>query len=113
MRIVLLVVLQSLALGTLAFWAASRSRRVLRVVGGAVALFLLFDSLISLVDLFLIHDALPGGIPTPTDMDPTRVQAVAEYGAATLVLLVGWVTGSRHRRFAGRAQSSVPPEADS
>jgi hypothetical protein len=102
-RLAVFVAVECALLGALAFWAASRTQMLLRVLGAILALLLFANALISLIDLALIGDALPGGMPTPPNVDPHRIQAVSEYGAAVLSLVVGWVVGTRRRKVLGRS----------
>jgi hypothetical protein len=78
-------------------WLASRSGRIWRVLGVlAVALFIL-NSALSLINLALIGDPLPGGDATPGGL-VNHAQVLGEYGGTALALIFGWLIGARQRR---------------
>ena len=85
-------------------FAASRRAAWGRVLGLAVVLFVGLNSFLSLADLALIGDALPGGLPTPQAIDPTRVFAVIEYGVTILALAGGWIVGAYARQARGNVR---------
>jgi hypothetical protein len=93
----LYIVAQSALLGMLAYWIARQPRRLWRLLGGLLVLFLILNSILSLLNLALIGDALPGGMPTPPGDDPQHIKAVAEYGLGLTALLYGWFAGARKR----------------
>jgi hypothetical protein len=104
----LLLLSQTMIVGLLAFGAASLRNAVFRIIGGFIGAAFLANAAISLVNLALIGDALPGGEPTPAGTDHTRIQAVTDYAGSIMALLFGWAAGRRHR-LGSHDRSSLHP----
>ncbi|MGH7603533.1 MAG: hypothetical protein ACRENK_05970 [Gemmatimonadaceae bacterium] len=104
----ILVILQWFLFGAAGYWIGSRRRRLWRGIGLAIAAAFAVNALLSLLDLALVGDPLPGGLPSPPGWDPTHAQAIGEYAGTTLTLIWGWIVGRRAR--IGRDASFRPDE---
>jgi hypothetical protein len=91
------VIIQWFMFAAVAYGLASRRRRLWRWVGLALAAAFILNALISLADLALIGDPLPGGLPSVPGSDPTHAQAIGEYAGTSLALIVGSFVGQRSR----------------
>jgi hypothetical protein len=105
-RLLLLLIWQSLGFAVLGCWLGFRSHRIARILGAILIGFVVFNSVISLLDLAFIGDPLPGGSPTPGGA-VDYVQAIGEYAGAAIALITGWSIGSRHRKRLRSAQAAA------